>query len=170
MSDLVQDAKYLRYYYTSEETLLDKDITKNETFKTFSNKVTALFMVPLGFQFWQMYLVNNFEKAALYNKVRMLKAITFAGAVAISFFEKTQLEKQWTYLNRMYPEPTELQKTLYRDAMMFKELDYKEKSVEERTQLDTETTKIYEQLYRLPAQSTPEPDEDPNPPTIKTHY
>ena len=32
MSDLAQHAKYLRYYYTSEETLQDKDIQKNQTY------------------------------------------------------------------------------------------------------------------------------------------
>ncbi len=29
MGDLVKDVKYLRYYYTSEESLKDKDILKN---------------------------------------------------------------------------------------------------------------------------------------------
>ena len=32
MSDLVKEAKNLRYYYTSEDALKDKDILKNETF------------------------------------------------------------------------------------------------------------------------------------------
>ena len=36
--------------------------------------------------------------------------------------------------------------------------------------MDSETSKVYEQLYRLPPQTTPEPDEDPNPASIKTHY
>jgi hypothetical protein len=115
-------------------------------------------------------LVNNFEQAALYRKVRVLKALTFAGALALGVQQKLHLEKYWTYLNRLYPEPTELQKSLYRDAMLFKETGFEEPSIEERTQLDVDTVKIYEQLYRLPPQSTPEPDEDPNPPTIKTHY
>ena len=29
MADLVKDAKYLRYYYSSEDSLKDKDILKN---------------------------------------------------------------------------------------------------------------------------------------------
>ena len=88
----------------------------------------------------------------------------------LGLLQKWDLEKKWTYLNRVYPEPTELQKTLYRDAMMFKEQKYQEKSIEERTKLDATTVKIYEQMYRLPAQNTLEPDEDVNAASIKTHY
>ena len=79
-------------------------------------------MVPLGFQAWQLALVNQAEKAALYRKVRILKAITFVSAFALSFNEKTVLEKQWTYYNRFYPEPTELQRGLARDAELFKQI------------------------------------------------
>ncbi len=35
MSDLVREAKYLRYYYSSEDALKDKDILKNQTFATY---------------------------------------------------------------------------------------------------------------------------------------
>ena len=121
MSDLAQQAKYLRYYYTSEETLQDKDIQKNQSYDQYSQRVGALFLVPLGLQVWQLSLVNNFEKAALYRKVRILKTLAFGGALFLGLQQKWDLEKKWTYLNRIYPEPTELQKTLYRDAMIFKE-------------------------------------------------
>ena len=49
MGDLVRDAKYLRYYHTSEEMLKDKDILKNQTFQQYQNKVGALFLVPVAF-------------------------------------------------------------------------------------------------------------------------
>ena len=71
-----------------------------------------------------MYLINNIEVTALYRKVRIAKALSFAGALAIGLNEKLLLEKQWEFLNRLHPEPTELQKSLYRDAMMFKENEY----------------------------------------------
>ncbi len=144
MSDLAADAKFLRFYYTSDETLLDKDYLKNEAYEKYQSKVTSLFLVPFGFQLWQLYLVNNFEQAALYRKVRILKAVTFGAALFLGVQQKWDLEKKWLYLNRMYPEPTELQKTLYRDAMMFKEIQYTEKPLEERTKLDVDTVKIYE--------------------------
>ena len=95
MGDLVKDVKYLRYYYTSEDMTKDKDILKNQTFTTYSNRVSALFMLPLGFQLWQISLVNNFEKAALYRKVRILKFLSFVGAVGLGVREKLSLEYQW---------------------------------------------------------------------------
>ena len=124
----------------------------------------------MGLQFWQLSLVNDFARAALYRRVRVLKTLAFGGALFLGLQQKWDLEKKWTYLNRVYPEPTELQKTLYRDAMMFKEHAFEPKPIEERIQIDADTTKVYEQLYRLPPQTTGEPDEDPNPPSIKTHY
>ena len=170
MSDLVREAKYLRYYYSSEDALKDKDILKNQTFATYQSRVQTLFLIPLGFQVWQLLLVNQFEQAALYNKVRILKAITFTAAFVLGVREKLNLEQQWTYYNRFYPEPTELQKSLTRDAEMFKLLQIQPKSLEEKSVLDSETVQIYEQLYRLPPQTTPEPEEDVNPASIKPHY
>ena len=92
MSDLVKDAKYLRYYHTSDEALLDKDILKNDSFTKYQYHVVAGFTVPLIFQLWQLSLVNNFEKAALYRKVRIFKALTFAGALAVGYYEKDKIE------------------------------------------------------------------------------
>jgi hypothetical protein len=54
--------------------------------------------------------------------------------------------------------------------MSFKEQQFTAPTTEERTKLDIETEKIYEQMYRLPPQKIPEPDESPNPPTIKNHW
>lgn len=62
----------------------------------------------------------------------------------MGIYERTKLDKYWLFLNRLYPEPTELQKSLYRDAMMFKEKNYQPKPLEEKLKLDTETVKIYE--------------------------
>ncbi len=83
MSDLVSDAKYLRYYYTSEDAAKDKDLLKNETFEKYAERIGFLFAVPLGFQVWQILLVNNFEKAALYNRVRIFKSVSFASALGL---------------------------------------------------------------------------------------
>lgn len=130
----------------------------------------AAFIVPLVFQFWQLLLVNNLEKADLYRKVRIFKALTFVGALGVGLYERGKIEKYWTYVNRFYPEPTELQKSLYRDAMMFKEKNYQPKPVEEKLKLDTETVKIYEQLYRLPPVTDSPAETDPNPPSMKPHW
>ena len=169
MSDIVQYANYLRFYHTSDDSLKDKDLLKNQVYNTYQTKVGALFLIPLGFQFWQLYLVNNFDKLALYKKVRIFKFLTFVGALGLGINEKWNLEKQWQYINRFYPEPTELQKSLYKDAMMFKEINYEPKSSKDK-KLDQKTKQLYTSMYQLPPQSYPDPDDNPNPATIKTHY
>ncbi len=110
------------------------------------------------------------EKIAIYRKVRALKFVSLLGACALGFREKLQLEYQWQYYNRFYPEPTELQKTLTREALSFKESQYQAPSQEDRTRLDVDTAKIYEQMYRLPPQSYPDPDENPNAPSVQNHW
>ena len=170
MGDLVKDVKYLRFYYTSEDQLKDKDILKNQTFHKYTQKVGALFLLPFGFQLWQIWLVNNVERVALYRKVRILKFLSFCGALAFGIKEKLNLEYQWQYYDRFYPEPTELQKTLTRDALAFKESQYQAPAEEDRTKLDLDTFKIYEQMYRLPPQKYPDPDENVNAPTIQNHW
>ena len=63
-----------------------------------------------------------------------------------------------------------MQKTLLREAMLMKESKFVEPTAEERTKLDSDTEKLYEQMYRLPPQRMPDPDDDPNPPTIRNHW
>ena len=170
MGDLVKDVKYLRYYHTSDDMVKDKDILKNQTFEKFSQRVGTLFLLPLAFQVWQLSLVNNFDKLALYRKVRIFKFLSFAGACALGFREKLSLEYQWQFYDRFYPEATELQKTLTREAMAFKENLYTEPTQDERTKINVDDAKIYEQMYRLPPQKYPDPDDDPNPAVIKNHW
>lgn len=84
--------------------------------------------------------------------MRAFKTITFAGALALGTYEMWSLRKQWTYYDRFYPEPTELQKTLLRDAMMFKERTYQASSIDEKLLKveDPEVRLIYSQMYQLP--------------------
>lgn len=78
-------------------------------------------MIPFFFQLSQLYLVNVQSSVALYNKVRICKSLTLLGAGALATLEFLKVKKQWQYYDRFYPEPTELQKALTRDAMIFKE-------------------------------------------------
>ena len=52
MADLVKDVKYLRYYYSSEDSLKDKDILKNQSFQKYAIRVGTLFLLPAAFQVW----------------------------------------------------------------------------------------------------------------------
>eukprot|EP00347_Sterkiella_histriomuscorum_P003921 403362425 len=170
MSDLSGDARFLKYHYTSDESLLDKDTLKNQSFNKLQTCVSGLFMFPFGLQFAQLYFINIPEKAALYQKIKFLKVLTVVGAIGVGYYELHKFDKYWTFLNRFYPEPTQLQKGLYRDAMLFKEKQYQPVPFEEKTKIDATTTQIYEQMYRLPPQRYVDPDDDFNAATIKPHY
>jgi hypothetical protein len=85
--------------------------------------------VPFFFQMWQIGLTGNEASVSLYRKVRFFKTASLIGAFAFGAYEMHKLQNKWTYYNRFYPEPTELQKGLEREALMFKESTFAEKSI-----------------------------------------
>ena len=48
MSDLLKEANFLRFYYTSDDAVKDKDILKNKAYLKYQQTATGLFMLPLG--------------------------------------------------------------------------------------------------------------------------
>lgn len=46
MSDLIKDANLLRFYYTSQDMMKDKDHQKNQLHSAYTQKVNALMVVP----------------------------------------------------------------------------------------------------------------------------
>ena len=132
MSDTIKEANWLRFYYASDDAVKDKDFLKDEAHIKYSRKVNSLMTVPFLVQLWQIKLSGHEEKLAIYKRVRLIKFVTFAGAMALGAFETLNMRKQWLYYDRFYPEATELQKNLYRDAMMFKEQNYQATSVQEK--------------------------------------
>jgi hypothetical protein len=171
MSDLIKEASWLRYYYQGEEALKDKDILKDQAHMKLKQSTSALFAIPFAFQLWQISLCNQQESIAMYRRVRFFKSVAFTGAVAAATLEYLNMRKKWTYYNQFYPEATELQKTLHRDAMMFKESNYKPKTTDERAKLmqDAKTQQMYAQMYQLPMQRYAEPDDDCNPGQVMEH-
>ena len=172
MADLMNDLQFLKFHYSSEDAMKDKDVLKNSTFEKYSDKVTALLAVPFFAQLWQIKLLGNVEKVALYNRVRVLKTASLFGAVAFGSYETSKLNKQFTYYNRFYPEPTELQRTLARDAFIFRENPYQETSVEERALAveDPKLRQVYSQMYALPPQRNWDAEEDVNAPEHQEHH
>ena len=49
MADLIKDANFLRFYYTSDDAVKDKDYLKDKAFLTYQNKQSTLFALPLAF-------------------------------------------------------------------------------------------------------------------------
>lgn len=124
MSDLSGDARFLKYHYSTEDSLLDKDYEKDKSFNKLYDTVFQLFTIPIALQVAQIYYINVPEKALLYNKLKMLKVVTALGAFGFGYYELYKYDKYMTFLNRFYPEPTQLQKGLYRDALLFKERNF----------------------------------------------
>ena len=125
MSDLLKEVNYLRYYFASDDAMKDKDFNKNEAFQEYSSKTQALFVIPMAFQMWQISLANVAEKVSLYKQVRMFKSAAIIGACSIGLWEYSNLRKKMLMYDRLYPEPTELQRKLMLEAAMFKEQAYK---------------------------------------------
>ena len=94
----------------------------------------------------------------------------FSGCLGV--YHYLDMTKQLTYYDRFYPEPTELQRTLSTEAMMFKENKFVDKTVEEKMNGfdNPDVRKKYEQMYQLPQQRHADPDEDPNAASHRTHF
>ena len=52
MADLMKDANYLRFYYTSEAMNLDKDLCKNDAYRTYQRRCYGLMAIPFGLTIW----------------------------------------------------------------------------------------------------------------------
>ena len=120
----MKDVNYLRYYYTSDDMMKDKDSQKHEVYKTYESRMAALFAIPTGLQLWQITLAQRADKLALYKQVRFFKTLAFGSALAIGMWQYTTTRQLLTYYDRFYPEPTELQRKLEQEALMFKEQAY----------------------------------------------
>ena len=162
MADTTKDLDYLRFFYSSEESLLDKDILKNQAWKNYQKNVALLFSVPALFQMLQINCINKPTRLQQFRFFRNLKIVGLLGAGACMFNEKLVLEKKWRYFDRFYPEPTQLQRTLVVEAQIVKDLERRGlMQDQEEKYLDPETQKTYEQMYQLPMQDFPD-DVDKN--------
>ena len=120
MADTHKDLDLLRFYYSSEESLKDKDLLKSEAFTEYQRRVATLFSIPAVLQLAQISTVNRSSHVNLYKYFRNLKVASLIGGFACVWYEKMQLEKKWTYYNRFYPEPTQLQRSLVKEAQIYK--------------------------------------------------
>ena len=54
MADTTKDIDYLRYYFTSEEALKDKDILKSQAFDKYEKNVGLFVAIPMVLQVAQI--------------------------------------------------------------------------------------------------------------------
>ena len=152
MADTHKDLGFLRFYHTSEEALKDKDALKNAAFDKYRQNCAMLFTIPAFLQVAQISTVNRPSHAALFKYVRHLKVLALMGSFACIYNEKMTMEQKWQFYNRFYPEPTQLQRSLVTEAQIYIERDQqgiKEESLQEKSYIDPETQKRYEQMYSL---------------------
>mmetsp|Transcript_16340 Transcript_16340/g.25261 ORF Transcript_16340/g.25261 Transcript_16340/m.25261 type:complete len:121 (+) Transcript_16340:20-382(+) len=116
MADTQKELPYLRFYYTSNDSLKDKDQLKHQAFQKYKSNVAWLFAVPAFLQLAQITKINAPGELGIYRYLRQLKFIALTGALLCAWREKNFLEKKWAYYNRFYPEPTQLQKSMMADA------------------------------------------------------
>ena len=152
MADTHKDLNFLRFYHTSEEALKDKDALKNAAFDKYRQNCALLFAIPAALQVAQISTVNRQSHASLFKYVRHLKTLALLGSFACIWNEKLTLEKKWQFYNRFYPEPTQLQRSLVTEAQIYLERDARgiaEESMQDKSYIDPETQKRYEQMYSL---------------------
>ena len=88
MADLMKDANYLRFYYTSEAMNLDKDLCKNDAYRTYQRRCYGLMAIPFGLTIWQINLLGKSEAwARTWYNIRFLKLVATGGALAMCFKE-----------------------------------------------------------------------------------
>ena len=173
MADTHKDLDYLRYFHASEHSLKDKDSLKNQSFFQYQTRALALVSVPVCLQMAHISLLNRPNFGVQCSFVRQLKAIACIGSFTMIWYERSQLQKKWRYYDRLYPEPTQLQKSLVTEAEVYQirdKMGIQEKTLAEKSIITPEVQRTYTQLYQLPPNSFAEPDHDPNPPIIKEHY
>ena len=121
MADTTKDLDYLRFFYSSEESLKDKDMLKNKAFMKYQRNVCGIFTIPAFFQIAQITRMNRPSFIGQYTYLRNMKIFSLLGACAVIWNEKLSLEKKWRYYDKFYPEPTQLQRTLVVDAQIMKD-------------------------------------------------
>ena len=72
MADSIKQVNYLRYFHTSEASLKDKDILKNDAYLTNEARIKRVMLVPFAAQIWQLSLINQPEMMSLYRRVRVV--------------------------------------------------------------------------------------------------
>ena len=133
MADTHKDLDYLRFFYSSEESLKDKDILKNQAYQKYSSNVSLLFFIPGALQLAEINKINVASEVSMFKYIRQVKYFALFGAFAAAYLEKSNLDKKMTYYDRFYPEPTQLQRSLVQEAQMFKQreaLGIKDKTLE----------------------------------------
>ena len=156
MSDLSSRLNRLKQFYITKGSVREKDLQKEETYVKYCNAVSLGLAFPLGFQIYQIFLINKPDNVAKYNKIRQLKWASVMVATGLGLYHLFDLDKKWEYLDRFYPEKSEYQKNLAREAEMFV-LRGKQ---EAKTSFTNSETDVYKKMYSLGTHKSVKPVKD----------
>ena len=101
-----------------------------------------VFAIPAALQLAQISIVNKPTQMEMFRYLRHLKIFAVIGGVGALLNEKASLESKWRYYDRFYPEPTQLQRTLIKEAQIYKDreaLGFAEQTIDDKLDLDPET-------------------------------
>jgi hypothetical protein len=117
-------------------------------------------------------LSGHESSLARYKQVRALKTLSLTGGMMFGLYEISLLKQKWKYIDRLYPEPTQLQKTLEKEALQYKENKYTVSSIAEKMLKleDPNIQRKYSQFYQLAPQRNIDEENEFNPPEHKEHY
>ena len=88
MADSHKDLNLLRYYYTSEESLKDKDNLKNQAFSKYQNNCVILLSLPAYLQLAHLRYINKPAFAHHVLHIRKLKIFSMIGVFCACWFER----------------------------------------------------------------------------------
>ena len=145
MSDITRDINSIKQNFIFKGDLREKDLEKTRYYGVYSKTVVLLTSIPIGLQIYQATLINKAESLEKYNRIRQLK---WAGAVvALSFGVHSlfDLDKKWQFLERLFPEMSEYQKNLSREAQLFKIRGDDKREFKPKTQFSVDEARTYRQ-------------------------
>uniref|UniRef100_A0A7S3KSI7 Uncharacterized protein n=1 Tax=Euplotes crassus TaxID=5936 RepID=A0A7S3KSI7_EUPCR len=145
MSDFTNKLNKFKLYYVPPKTVVEKDIQKEEAYDKYTKAVSMTLAVPLFLQGYQITLINKPGMSSTFNRISKLKWLSVLGATGLGLYHLFELDKRLTYLNRIYPEKTEYQKNLSREAVLHK-LRGEQQG---KKQFTAQETQIYKKMYSL---------------------
>ena len=149
MSHLTQDVNRLKKSYVNEASLHDKDWLKDEAYLKFSYSTKFFFAAPMGLQVYQFLLAGNPASKAQYANIAKYKWFSFVGALTYGLWAHFRLYSKWDLINKEYPEPTQYQQTLKKEAQLFLLRNEKEKEYASKSEIGIFDKITYQQMYQL---------------------
>ena len=149
MSDYSQKISDFKKFYVAKGDLREKDVLLNQARDRSVNKAGPFLLLPFGLHLYQSHIAGNGAGSAQVGQIRMLKFISIIAAAGIGMYYYSEFDRQKEYLHRTFPEMSEYQKNIAREAQRFKEDGLSDKNFQQKKLFSREETSIYRNFYNL---------------------